>query len=305
MEVEREEEECMQKNAWTVCHDVCCRIHMEPGPAGDNMLSHVTPQKPFFYNAKYLNDYHKASKGKRSCLPGAAYFSKIEVYFKEHVERGELFMEIRSCRDCQTCKELPVHPVHRCPFPFPDYSKLPQHHYVPLCDTPHECDGVTRKVDDFLPRAQIKALFISNEFTSSDADKIKAFCQKYIVREAYVKTYLQHMEALSLKKIKRKDQRNKADMPEQREEDSNTNNDNDSRELLSDSSTSDNNDSEDDIILAVVGNESSEASIEDSSEHSSEESSSEVEANSVSAPMSRSGRLYTTLRSRRFFGDSD
>ena len=30
------------------------------------LITYHTPQKPFFYNAKYLDDYHKASKEKQS-----------------------------------------------------------------------------------------------------------------------------------------------------------------------------------------------------------------------------------------------
>ena len=46
------EEECMQKNAWKVTEDLCCRVHMEPGPAGDLMMAMVTekPEHQFFYN---------------------------------------------------------------------------------------------------------------------------------------------------------------------------------------------------------------------------------------------------------------
>ena len=37
------------ENVWTVCHDVVGRIHMEPGPAGDNM-PHTT--EAFFLQCK-------------------------------------------------------------------------------------------------------------------------------------------------------------------------------------------------------------------------------------------------------------
>ena len=35
------EAECMEKNAWQVCHDVASRINGEPAPCGD-MIAYVT-----------------------------------------------------------------------------------------------------------------------------------------------------------------------------------------------------------------------------------------------------------------------
>ena len=40
-EIKSLEAECMEKNAWQVCHDVASRINGEPAPCGD-MVSHVT-----------------------------------------------------------------------------------------------------------------------------------------------------------------------------------------------------------------------------------------------------------------------
>lgn len=40
-EIKAYEENCMEKNAWKVCSEVCCRINGEPAPCGD-MTAHVT-----------------------------------------------------------------------------------------------------------------------------------------------------------------------------------------------------------------------------------------------------------------------
>ena len=40
-EINSMEAECMEKNAWQVCHDVASRINGEPAPRGD-MVAHVT-----------------------------------------------------------------------------------------------------------------------------------------------------------------------------------------------------------------------------------------------------------------------
>ena len=40
-EISAEEETCMESNAWRVAEEVCERVHMEPGPAGDLMIGIV------------------------------------------------------------------------------------------------------------------------------------------------------------------------------------------------------------------------------------------------------------------------
>lgn len=46
-ELKAAEDECMMKNAWKVCEDVCSRIDGEPAPSGD-MSSYVTNREGSF-----------------------------------------------------------------------------------------------------------------------------------------------------------------------------------------------------------------------------------------------------------------
>ena len=47
-EVKAAEDECMMKNAWKVCEDVCSRIHSEPAPSGD-MIAYVTQKEGLWF----------------------------------------------------------------------------------------------------------------------------------------------------------------------------------------------------------------------------------------------------------------
>lgn len=49
-EIKGMEAECMEKNAWQVCHDVASRIDGEPAPCGD-MIAYVT-QRTGIYASK-------------------------------------------------------------------------------------------------------------------------------------------------------------------------------------------------------------------------------------------------------------
>ena len=42
------EDECMRRNAWKVCEDVCSRIDGEPAPSGD-MTAYVTHKEGMFF----------------------------------------------------------------------------------------------------------------------------------------------------------------------------------------------------------------------------------------------------------------
>ena len=63
----------MKKNAWSVEQEVCQHIHMESGPAGDLMLAMVENNNHLFYNTQYLVQFHKASKTKKTSVPGYQY----------------------------------------------------------------------------------------------------------------------------------------------------------------------------------------------------------------------------------------
>lgn len=214
-EIAKEEDECMERNAWKVADEVVERVHMEPGPAGDLMLGMLTEKPPnhFFYNTAELQIYHKSGKEKRKCLPGYNYFKKIEKFMDEHIERGELYLEYLMggctkdndyplCNYCET-RCPPCKLRKKSPKPYPDYSKIPNLKYLPLESTPTE----DRTIDDYLPRANLKKMFIAQTISSTDERSIRAFVEKFVVEEEFVVKYLKHLELLDLKKRKRAEKR--------------------------------------------------------------------------------------------------
>ena len=67
--------------------------------------------------------------------------------------------------------------------PYPDYVKT-GFHYLMARETPTQDDaGNDRPVDDFQPRAQLKAPYKEKSISSSDEEKVKAFSAKYVVPE--------------------------------------------------------------------------------------------------------------------------
>ena len=65
----------------------------------------------------------------------------------------------------------PATPTSR---PYPDYSKLPEFHYIPSTKTPTS----GRKPE---PRAQIDQIFQGGKLKAEDEKAIKEFSEKYIV----------------------------------------------------------------------------------------------------------------------------
>lgn len=91
------EDECMRKNAWKVCEDVCSRIDGKPAPSGDT-TAYVTHKegmfvctfllcsrvldcfycvfysvgKLMFWNTVYLDEFIKASESKKDDVPSHA-----------------------------------------------------------------------------------------------------------------------------------------------------------------------------------------------------------------------------------------
>ena len=126
-ELDSKEEECTRKNAWNVCRNVSECIHMEPGPAGDLMLSMLEEEHLFFYNSLELMKHLKiktTAKSQQYKLPGYYYFNKIEMFIDEHGERGELFIEYRlgGCTKdgyemCQFCVGKIETPLPKSPRP--------------------------------------------------------------------------------------------------------------------------------------------------------------------------------------------
>ena len=70
-------------------------------------------------------------------------------------------------------------------------------------------EGHPREVDDFQPRAQIKKRVKNGTLSLSDGDKIASFSKDFAVEEEHVRNYLEHLQYLELKKLKRKEETRK------------------------------------------------------------------------------------------------
>ena len=154
-----------------------------------------------------MKNYLAAAESKKCNVPGSGYFGMLDGFAKTHCELGELYFEYRhsSCREtssylCDFCQKNPIQsPPKRTRQPYPDYTRLPEHHYRNWNETPTE----GRFPDDFQPRAQIKILFEKGELNCADLDDIKSFSKKYIVSEKLVYEYIQHLTMIKLRKDKR------------------------------------------------------------------------------------------------------
>ena len=93
-DVKHREELAMEQKAWRVAKDVAERINHEPGPA-DFIQSHLSPQKgeKFFFNTEHLRQFVSSAESKQKNIPECAYFKKISVFLKGHVQVGELYVE--------------------------------------------------------------------------------------------------------------------------------------------------------------------------------------------------------------------
>ncbi len=202
LEFDEEEDKTMRRNVRKVCEDLCYRVDDAPGPAGDYMKAYVTPDQPFFFDRKYLDQYIKASKLQKVNCPGHGYYGKLEKDIEDHAEVGDMYIEFLKgdCRkhrttQCQQCSTWISPSIHRCPKPFPDYQKLPSYQYLPPEETPIE----QREVDDTQPRVQLKKLHKSNP----GPEEISNFCDKYIIDEQLARKYLSHLDNLQRKQDKR------------------------------------------------------------------------------------------------------
>ena len=68
--------------------------------------------------------------------------------------------------------------MNRIPQPVPDYDKLP------------------RDPDDYMPRAQLRKDFAAGKRILANPEEIKAFAERYIVKEEYVIQYAQYLQEL-------------------------------------------------------------------------------------------------------------
>ncbi len=187
----------MERNAWRVAQDVVSRIDGEPGPAGDCMKAYVTNAKEqqFFFNSEYLQEYNAGkSKKKKQQVPGHHYFKKLDSISKTCITSGGMFHKYSVDQS-----------VSPTPRPVPDTSKLPKFHYLPVDDTPTlKENGDKREVDDFHPRACLRALHKEKAIDINSTTRIQAFSNRYIVEVNLVKDYIAHLNHLEMMSEKRK-----------------------------------------------------------------------------------------------------
>ena len=211
-EYEKHERARMERNAWLVAHDLSSRL--DGAPVLSSYIHGLISEKSedhFFFNKEELKAFHNASTATSKSVPGAAYFEKINVFIRNHYVHGELFMEYLkgACETstgqlCDFCSSTHwVGPrMNRIPQPVPDYDKLPAYHYKSVFESSIENeDGSPRDPDDYMPRAQLCKDFAAGKRILANPEEIKAFAERYIVKEEYVIQYAQHLQELEWQKI--------------------------------------------------------------------------------------------------------
>ena len=103
------------------------------------------PKDMIFYNRYFMRQYHDAPNNKKNTVPGHGYFAKLASFEEEHCEKGELYMQYRKVSDREKNGELCEYwratdllspsLATSTPRPYPDYSKLPNLHYLPSTKT--------------------------------------------------------------------------------------------------------------------------------------------------------------------------
>ena len=132
---------------------------------------------------------------------------------------GDLYLEYlkEACQEtsgttCEFCTRFPrsIHDLKQVPRPMPDKEALPDLRYLAFDKTPTvSLKGSARKVDDFQPRAQIKKSFEEGTLALDNADSIATFSKTFAVEESLVRKYLEHMDYLNLKIVKRTEKKRK------------------------------------------------------------------------------------------------
>ena len=87
------------------------------------------------------------------------------------------------------CEFVSSSPATLTPRPYPNYSKLPDFHYLPSTKT--HTSGHGRKPDDCQPRTQIKQMLQKSKLKAGDKKAIKEFSEKiHCFRKACCRFYL-------------------------------------------------------------------------------------------------------------------
>ena len=202
------EEERMRKNCWDVSKELTRRIDGAP-VLGEfiHCQTSVKSEDMYFFNKDVLKQYiDTTSIVNRDRIPGSGYIAKIYSFIEQHYIQGEMFVEYCKgwCAEtldgelCTFCASHPAHgtPIKRVPGPYPDVSKLPEHHYLAYKNTPLvDENGATRQVDDFAPRPNLKKLFKSEAISLQEehSSVIDEFSNKFIVSRPLVVNYLTHL----------------------------------------------------------------------------------------------------------------
>lgn len=100
---------------------------------------------------------------------------------------------------CTSCTSWTGPQISKCPRPFPDNSALPEYHYLPYRHTP--TDGGSP--EDWQPRVQLQKEFDKGHLTTSNAESVSNFADKFIVKNQLALERLHHLEKKEFKKRKR------------------------------------------------------------------------------------------------------
>ena len=98
----------------------------------------------------------------------------------------------RSSRHlCDYCNHTPLNLFHDLvtpvPRPLPDYSSLPNYHYLTISKTPVLIQNSLHPADDYQPRVQLRKEFEKGTLLRNHTINMRKFSEKYIVDEKYVK----------------------------------------------------------------------------------------------------------------------
>lgn len=94
---------------------------------------------------------------------------------------------------------------------FSTASRKKVQEFLPVEETPvtNTNSNTMREVDDFHPRPCLKQAYRNKEISIEDCASIQTFCNKYIVEENLVKTYLENLNHLEMMSEKRKTEKKK------------------------------------------------------------------------------------------------
>ena len=133
---------------------------------------------------KYPNAKTDAAK---HSVSGYHYCKKIYSFMDSHCIMGEMFVEYLKgackengesgtalCDFCSSTREQCCEEIEHVARPFPE-NESDGHHYLPLSKTPAN----NRLVDDYMPRVQLKAEYVSGQCSLDDPTSISKFAREF------------------------------------------------------------------------------------------------------------------------------